>query len=422
MKKAIVFIEPHQIETFFFQGNSSKIDQIAALSINNQQQSNWLNDWENLLQNNKRTIFYFVLSSTLIDCKVEQLPKMSVIDQKRVLYRLRHAQKQDDTIYQLKGEHLFCYSIKKDELIEKIFTVASEVGIEVSKVINIFDLFTNTILKNSKHTDICYQAERLLHFYTYQDGLLKAKRDLYLQQEPEWLTQEIDNWQKSTGQTNKILTITSKAEIVILFNPAIKKINSYPLPDLRKMFFNRQAIKRGNRGIWLTLFISILSISSFGFLYQQEQELTKAIALQKQQFITAERQKAKQQQQNQVLRRLQQFDSIRPPEKCFNIIEKTIKKAWPLKIKHYTWQYEITEKTSQLKITLDLDTITDITPHHAMVWTQAVTSSLKKQGLPTAIEQSPLPLRVDQDWTSHQVKNHSAFKLTIDVEDIKKCQ
>lgn len=422
MKKAIVFIEPHQIETFFFQGNSSKIDQIAALSINNQQQSNWLNDWENLLQNNKRTIFYFVLSSTLIDCKVEQLPKMSVIDQKRVLYRLRHAQKQDDTIYQLKGEHLFCYSIKKDELIEKIFTVASEVGIEVSKVINIFDLFTNTILKNSKHTDICYQAERLLHFYTYQDGLLKAKRDLYLQQEPEWLTQEIDNWQKSTGQTNKILTITSKAEIVILFNPAIKKINSYPLPDLRKIFFNRQAIKRGNRGIWLTLFISILSISSFGFLYQQEQELTKAIALQKQQFITAERQKAKQQQQNQVLRRLQQFDSIRPPEKCFNIIEKTIKKAWPLKIKHYTWQYEITEKTSQLKITLDLDTITDITPHHAMVWTQAVTSSLKKQGLPTAIEQSPLPLRVDQDWTSHQVKNHSAFKLTIDVEDIKKCQ
>lgn len=422
MKKAIVFIEPHQIETFFFQGNSSKIDQIAALSINNQQQSNWLNDWENLLQNNKRTIFYFVLSSTLIDCKVEQLPKMSVIDQKRVLYRLRHAQKQDDTIYQLKGEHLFCYSIKKDELIEKIFTVASEVGIEVSKVINIFDLFTNTILKNSKHTDICYQAERLLHFYTYQDGLLKAKRDLYLQQEPEWLTQEIDNWQKSTGQTNKILTITSKAEIVILFNPAIKKINSYPLPDLRKMFFNRQAIKRGNRGIWLTLFISILSISSFGFLYQQEQELTKAIALQKQQFITAERQKAKQQQQNQVLRRLQQFDSIRPPEKCFNIIEKTIKKAWPLKIKHYTWQYEITEKTSQLKITLDLDTITDIAPHHAMVWTQAVTSSLKKQGLPTAIEQSPLPLRVDQDWTSHQVKNHSAFKLTIDVEDIKKCQ
>lgn len=422
MKKAIVFIEPHQIETFFFQGNSSKIDQIAALSINNQQQSNWLNDWENLLQNNKRTIFYFVLSSTLIDCKVEQLPKMSVIDQKRVLYRLRHAQKQDDTIYQLKGEHLFCYSIKKDELIEKIFTVASEVGIEVSKVINIFDLFTNTILKNSKHTDICYQAERLLHFYTYQDGLLKAKRDLYLQQEPEWLTQEIDNWQKSTGQTNKILTITSKAEIVILFNTAIKKINSYPLPDLRKMFFNRQAIKRGNRGIWLTLFISILSISSFGFLYQQEQELTKAIALQKQQFITAERQKAKQQQQNQVLRRLQQFDSIRPPEKCFNIIEKTIKKAWPLKIKHYTWQYEITEKTSQLKITLDLDTITDITPHHAMVWTQAVTSSLKKQGLPTAIEQSPLPLRVDQDWTSHQVKNHSAFKLTIDVEDIKKCQ
>lgn len=422
MKKAIVFIEPHQIETFFFQGNSSKIDQIAALSINNQQQSNWLNDWENLLQNNKRTIFYFVLSSTLIDCKVEQLPKMSVIDQKRVLYRLRHAQKQDDTIYQLKGEHLFCYSIKKDELIEKIFTVASEVGIEVSKVINIFDLFTNTILKNSKHTDICYQAERLLHFYTYQDGLLKAKRDLYLQQEPEWLTQEIDNWQKSTGQTNKILTITSKAEIVILFNPAIKKINSYPLPDLRKMFFNRQAIKRGNRGIWLTLFISILSISSFGFLYQQEQELTKAIALQKQQFITAERQKAKQQQQNQVLRRLQQFDSIRPPEKCFNIIEKTIKKAWPLKIKHYTWQYEITEKTSQLKITLDLDTITDITPHHAMVWTQAVTSSLKKQGLPTAIEQSPLPLRVDQDWTSHQVKNHSAFKLTIDIEDITKCQ
>lgn len=422
MKKAIVFIEPHQIETFFFQGNSSKIDQIAALSINNQQQSNWLNDWENLLQNNKRTIFYFVLSSTLIDCKVEQLPKMSVIDQKRVLYRLRHAQKQDDTIYQLKGEHLFCYSIKKDELIEKIFTVASEVGIEVSKVINIFDLFTNTILKNSKHTDICYQAERLLHFYTYQDGLLKAKRDLYLQQEPEWLTQEIDNWQKSTGQTNKILTITSKAEIVILFNQAIKKINSYPLPDLRKIFFNRQAIKRGNRGIWLTLFISILSISSFGFLYQQEQELTKAIALQKQQFITAERQKAKQQQQNQVLRRLQQFDSIRPPEKCFNIIEKTIKKAWPLKIKHYTWQYEITEKTSQLKITLDLDTITDITPHHAMVWTQAVTSSLKKQGLPTAIEQSPLPLRVDQDWTSHQVKNHSAFKLTIDVEDIKKCQ
>lgn len=422
MKKAIVFIEPHQIETFFFQGNSSKIDQIAALSINNQQQSNWLNDWENLLQNNKSTIFYFVLSSTLIDCKVEQLPKMSVIDQKRVLYRLRHAQKQDDTIYQLKGEHLFCYSIKKDELIEKIFTVASEVGIEVSKVINIFDLFTNTILKNSKHTDICYQAERLLHFYTYQDGLLKAKRDLYLQQEPEWLTQEIDNWQKSTGQTNKILTITSKAEIVILFNPAIKKINSYPLPDLRKMFFNRQAIKRGNRGIWLTLFISILSISSFGFLYQQEQELTKAIALQKQQFITAERQKAKQQQQNQVLRRLQQFDSIRPPEKCFNIIEKTIKKAWPLKIKHYTWQYEITEKTSQLKITLDLDTITDITPHHAMVWTQAVTSSLKKQGLPTAIEQSPLPLRVDQDWTSHQVKNHSAFKLTIDVEDITKCQ
>lgn len=422
MKKAIVFIEPHQIETFFFQGNSSKIDQIAALSINNQQQSNWLNDWENLLQNNKRTIFYFVLSSTLIDCKVEQLPKMSVIDQKRVLYRLRHAQKQDDTIYQLKGEHLFCYSIKKDEFIEKTFTVASEVGIEVSKVINIFDLFTNTILKNSKHTDICYQAERLLHFYTYQDGLLKAKRDLYLQQEPEWLTQEIDNWQKSTGQTNKILTITSKAEIVILFNTAIKKINSYPLPDLRKMFFNRQAIKRGNRGIWLTLFISILSISSFGFLYQQEQELTKAIALQKQQFITAERQKAKQQQQNQVLRRLQQFDSIRPPEKCFNIIEKTIKKAWPLKIKHYTWQYEITEKTSQLKITLDLDTITDITPHHAMVWTQAVTSSLKKQGLPTAIEQSPLPLRVDQDWTSHQVKNHSAFKLTIDVEDIKKCQ
>lgn len=422
MKKAIVFIEPHQIETFFFQGNSSKIDQIAALSINNQQQSNWLNDWENLLQNNKRTIFYFVLSSTLIDCKVEQLPKMSVIDQKRVLYRLRHAQKQDDTIYQLKGEHLFCYSIKKDELIEKIFTVASEVGIEVSKVINIFDLFTNTILKNSKHTDICYQAERLLHFYTYQDGLLKAKRDLYLQQEPEWLTQEIDNWQKSTGQTNKILTITSKAEIVILFNQAIKKINSYPLPDLRKIFFNRQAIKRGNRGIWLTLFISILSISSFGFLYQQEQELTKAIALQKQQFITAERQKAKQQQQNQVLRRLQQFDSIRPPEKCFNIIEKTIKKAWPLKIKHYTWQYEITEKTSQLKITLDLDTITDITPHHAMVWTQAVTSSLKKQGLPTAIEQSPLPLRVDQDWTSHQVKNHSAFKLTIDVEDITKCQ
>lgn len=422
MKKAIVFIEPHQIETFFFQGNSSKIDQIAALSINNQQQSNWLNDWENLLQNNKRTIFYFVLSSTLIDCKVEQLPKMSVIDQKRVLYRLRHAQKQDDTIYQLKGEHLFCYSIKKDELIEKIFTVASEVGVEVSKVINIFDLFTNTILKNSKHTDICYQAERLLHFYTYQDGLLKAKRDLYLQQEPEWLTQEIDNWQKSTGQTNKILTITSKAEIVILFNPAIKKINSYPLPDLRKIFFNRQAIKRGNRGIWLTLFISILSISSFGFLYQQEQELTKAIALQKQQFITAERQKAKQQQQNQVLRRLQQFDSIRPPEKCFNIIEKTIKKAWPLKIKHYTWQYEITEKTSQLKITLDLDTITDITPHHAMVWTQAVTSSLKKQGLPTAIEQSPLPLRVDQDWTSHQVKNHPAFKLTIDVEDIKKCQ
>lgn len=422
MKKAIVFIEPHQIETFFFQGNSSKIDQIAALSINNQQQSNWLNDWENLLQNNKRTIFYFVLSSTLIDCKVEQLPKMSVIDQKRVLYRLRHAQKQDDTIYQLKGEHLFCYSIKKDELIEKIFTVASEVGIEVSKVINIFDLFTNTILKNSKHTDICYQAERLLHFYTYQDGLLKAKRDLYLQQEPEWLTQEIDNWQKSTGQTNKILTITSKAEIVILFNPAIKKINSYPLPDLRKIFFNRQAIKRGNRGIWLTLLISVLSISSFGFLYQQEQELTKAIALQKQQFITAERQKAKQQQQNQVLRRLQQFDSIRPPEKCFNIIEKTIKKAWPLKIKHYTWQYEITEKTSQLKITLDLDTITDITPHHAMVWTQAVTSSLKKQGLPTAIEQSPLPLRVDQDWTSHQVKNHSAFKLTIDVEDIKKCQ
>lgn len=422
MKKAIVFIEPHQIETFFFQGNSSKIDQIAALSINNQQQSNWLNDWENLLQNNKRTVFYFVLSSTLIDCKVEQLPKMSVIDQKRVLYRLRHAQKQDDTIYQLKGEHLFCYSIKKDELIEKIFTVASEVGIEVSKVINIFDLFTNTILKNSKHTDICYQAERLLHFYTYQDGLLKAKRDLYLQQEPEWLTQEIDNWQKSTGQTNKILTITSKAEIVILFNPAIKKINSYPLPDLRKMFFNRQAIKRGNRGIWLTLFISILSISSFGFLHQQKQELTKAIALQKQQFITAERQKAKQQQQNQVLRRLQLFDSIRPPEKCFNIIEKTIKKAWPLKIKHYTWQYEITEKTSQLKITLDLDTITDITPHHAMVWTQAVTSSLKKQGLPTAIEQSPLPLRVDQDWTSHQVKNHSAFKLTIDVEDIKKCQ
>lgn len=266
MKKAIVFIEPHQIETFFFQGNSSKIDQIAALSINNQQQSNWLNDWENLLQNNKRTVFYFVLSSTLIDCKVEQLPKMSVIDQKRVLYRLRHAQKQDDTIYQLKGEHLFCYSIKKDELIEKIFTVAREVGIEVSKVINIFDLFTNTILKNSKHTDICYQAERLLHFYTYQDGLLKAKRDLYLQQEPEWLTQEIGNWQKSTGQTNKILTITSKAEIVILFNPAIKKINSYPLPDLRKMFFNRQAIKRGNRGIWLTLFISILSISSFGFL------------------------------------------------------------------------------------------------------------------------------------------------------------
>ncbi len=422
MKKAIVFIEPHQIETFFFQGNSSKIDQIAALSINNQQQSNWLNDWENLLQNNKRTIFYFVLSSTLIDCKVEQLPKMSVIDQKRVLYRLRHAQKQDDTIYQLKGEHLFCYSIKKDELIEKIFTVASEVGVEVSKVINIFDLFTNTILKNSKHTDICYQAERLLHFYTYQDGLLKAKRDLYLQQEPEWLTQEIDNWQKSTGQTNKILTITSKAEIVILFNPAIKKINSYPLPDLRKIFFNRQAIKRGNRGIWLTLFISILSISSFGFLHQQKQELTKAIALQKQQFITAERQKAKQQQQNQVLRRLQQFDSIRPPEKCFNIIEKTIKKAWPLKIKHYTWQYEITEKTSQLKITLDLDTITDITPHHAMVWTQAVTSSLKKQGLPTAIEQSPLPLRVDQDWTSHQVKNHPAFKLTIDVEDIKKCQ
>lgn len=422
MKKAIVFIEPHQIETFFFQGNSSKIDQIAALSINNQQQSNWLNDWENLLQNNKRTIFYFVLSSTLIDCKVEQLPKMSVIDQKRVLYRLRHAQKQDDTIYQLKGEHLFCYSIKKDELIEKIFTVASEVGIEVSKVINIFDLFTNTILKNSKHTDICYQAERLLHFYTYQDGLLKAKRDLYLQQEPEWLTQEIDNWQKSTGQTNKILTITSKAEIVILFNPAIKKINSYPLPDLRKMFFNRQAIKRGNRGIWLTLFISILSISSFGFLYQQEQELTKAIALQKQQFITAERQKAKQQQQNQVLRRLQQFDSIRPPEKCFNIIEKTIKKAWPLKIKHYTWQYEVTEKTSQLKITLDLDTITDIVPHHAMVWTQAVISTLRKQGLPTAIEQSPLPLRVDQDWTSHQVKNHSAFKLTIDVEDIKKCQ
>lgn len=422
MKKAIVFIEPHQIETFFFQGNSSKIDQIAALSINNQQQSNWLNDWENLLQNNKRTVFYFVLSSTLIDCKVEQLPKMSVIDQKRVLYRLRHAQKQDDTIYQLKGEHLFCYSIKKDELIEKIFTVANKVGIEVSKVINIFDLFTNTILKNSKHTDICYQAERLLHFYTYQDGLLKAKRDLYLQQEPEWLTQEIDNWQKSTGQTNKILTITSKAEIVILFNPAIKKINSYPLPDLRKMFFNRQAIKRGNRGIWLTLFISILSISSFGFLYQQEQELTKAIALQKQQFITAERQKAKQQQQNQVLRRLQQFDSIRPPEKCFNIIKKTIKKAWPLKIKHYTWQYEITEKTSQLKITLDLDTITDITPHHAMVWTQAVTSSLKKQGLPTAIEQSPLPLRVDQDWTSHQVKNHSAFKLTIDVEDITKCQ
>ena len=80
------------------------------------------------------------------------------------------------------------------------------------------------------------------------------------------------------------------------------------------------------------------------------------------------------------------------------------------------------EKTSQLKITLVLDTITDITPHHAMVWTQAVTSSLKKQGLPTAIEQSPLPLRVDQDWTSHQVKNHSAFKLTIDVEDIKKCQ
>ncbi len=422
MKKAIVFIEPHQIETFFFQGNSSKIDQIAALSINNQQQSNWLNDWENLLQNNKRTIFYFVLSSTLIDCKVEQLPKMSVIDQKRVLYRLRHAQKQDDTIYQLKGEHLFCYSIKKDELIEKIFTVASEVGIEVSKVINIFDLFTNTILKNSKHTDICYQAERLLHFYTYQDGLLKAKRDLYLQQEPEWLTQEIDNWQKSTGQTNKILTITSKAEIVILFNPAIKKINSYPLPDLRKMFFNRQAIKRGNRGIWLTLFISILSISSFGFLYQQEQELTKAIALQKQQFITAERQKAKQQQQNQVLRRLQLFDSIRPPEKCFNIIKKTIKTVWQLKIKHYTWQYEITEKTSQLKITLDLDTITDITPHHAMVWTQAVTSSLKKQGLPTAIEQSPLPLRVDQDWTSHQVKNHSAFKLTIDVEDITKCQ
>lgn len=422
MKKAIVFIEPHQIETFFFQGNSSKIDQIAALSINNQQQSNWLNDWENLLQNNKRTVFYFVLSSTLIDCKVEQLPKMSVIDQKRVLYRLRHAQKQDDTIYQLKGEHLFCYSIKKDELIEKIFTVANKVGIEVSKVINIFDLFTNTILKNSKHTDICYQAERLLHFYTYQDGLLKAKRDLYLQQEPEWLTQEIDNWQKSTGQTNKILTITSKAEIVILFNPAIKKINSYPLPDLRKMFFNRQAIKRGNRGIWLTLFISILSIFSFGFLYQQEQELTKAIALQKQQFITAERQKAKQQQQSQVLRRLQLFDSIRPPEKCFNIIEKTIKKAWPLKIKHYTWQYEITEKTSQLKITLDLDTITDITPHHAMVWTQAVTSSLKKQGLPTAIEQSPLPLRVDQDWTSHQVKNHSAFKLTIDVEDIKKCQ
>ena len=422
MKKAIVFIEPHQIETFFFQRNSSKIDKIAALSINNQQQSNWLNDWENLLQNNKRTIFYFVLSSTLIDCKVEQLPKMSVIDQKRVLYRLRHAQKQDDTIYQLKGERLFCYSLKKDELIEKIFTVASEVGIEVSKVINIFDLFTNTILKNSKHTDICYQAERLLHFYTYQDGLLKAKRDLYLQQEPEWLTQEIDNWQKSTGQTNKILTITSKAGIVILFNPAIKKINSYPLPDLRKMFFNRQAIKRGNRGIWLTLFISILSISSFGFLHQQKQELTKAIALQKQQFITAERQKAKQQQQNQVLRRLQQFDSIRPPEKCFNIIEKTIKKAWPLKIKHYTWQYEITEKTSQLKITLDLDTITDITPHHAMVWTQAVTSSLKKQGLPTAIEQSPLPLRVDQDWTSHQVKNHSAFKLTIDVEDIKKCQ
>lgn len=421
MKKAIVFIEPHQIETLFFQGNSSKIDQIAALSINNQQQSKWLNDWENLLQNNKRTIFYFVLSSTLIDCKVEQLPKMSVIDQKRVLYRLRHAQKQDDTIYQLKGEHLFCYSIKKDELIEKIFTVASEVGIEVSKVINIFDLFTNTILKNSKHTDICYQAERLLHFYTYQDGLLKAKRDLYLQQEPEWLTQEIDNWQKSTGQTNKILTITSKAEIVILFNPAIKKINSYPLPDLRKIFFNRQAIKRANKGIWLTLFISILSISSFGFLYQQEQELTKAIALQKQQFITAERQKAKQQQQNQVLRRLQQFDSIRPPEKCFNIIEKTIKKAWPLKIKHYTWQYEITEKTSQLKITLDLDTITDITPHHAMVWTQAVTSSLKKQGLPTAIEQSPLPLRVDQDWTSHQVKNHSAFKLTIDVEYITKC-
>lgn len=422
MKKAIVFIEPHQIETFFFQGNSSKIDQIAALSINNQQQSNWLNDWENLLQNNKRTIFYFVLSSTLIDCKVEQLPKMSVIDQKRVLYRLRHAQKQDDTIYQLKGEHLFCYSIKKDELIEKIFTVASEVGIEVSKVINIFDLFTNTILKNSKHTDICYQAERLLHFYTYQDGLLKAKRDLYLQQEPKWLTQEIDNWQKSTGQKNKILTITSKAEIVILFNPAIKKINSYPLPDLRKIFFNRQAIKRGNRGIWLTLLISVLSISSFSFLYQQEQELTKAIALQKQQFITAERQKAKQQQQSQVLRRLQQFDSIRPPEKCFNIIEKTIKKAWPLKIKHYTWQYAITEKTSQLKITLDLDTITDIAPHHAMVWTQAVTSSLKKQGLPTAIEQSPLPLRVDQDWTSHQVKNHSAFKLTIDVEDIKKCQ
>lgn len=422
MKKAIVFIEPHQIETFFFQRNSSKIDKIAALSINNQQQSNWLNDWENLLQNNKRTIFYFVLSSTLIDCKVEQLPKMSVIDQKRVLYRLRHAQKQDDTIYQLKGEHLFCYSIKKDELIEKIFTVASEVGIEVSKVINIFDLFTNTILKNSKHTDICYQAERLLHFYTYQDGLLKAKRDLYLQQEPEWLTQEIDNWQKSTGQTNKILTITSKAEIVILFNQAIKKINSYPLPDLRKIFFNRQAIKRGNRGIWLTLLISVLSISSFGFLYQQEQELTKAIALQKQQFITAERQNNKQKQQNQVLRKLQQFDSIRPPEKCFNIVEKTIKKAWPLKIKHYTWQYEVTEKTSQLKITLDLDTITDIVPHHAMVWTQAVISTLRKQGLPTAIEQSPLPLRVDQDWTSHQVKNHSAFKLTIDVEDIKKCQ
>lgn len=421
MKKAIVFIEPSQIEIFFCEVffQKIKISQILTLSTTNQQQLDWLSQWSEIVKKYQKTIFYFVLSSSFVDTKVEYLPKIGFFDQKRLLNRLERSKLKGNAIYQLKGRCLFCYSLKTEAVMDKIFTIAEEQEIQVAKIVNFFDLLSHKFLKNLPNKDIYYQTDSLLHFYTYQDGYLKAKRDLYLQPEESWLAREVDNWQRSTGK--QLINITSEIDKSALISDIIKKSISYSLPHLRKSFFKQYLTKITQAIIFLTSSMIVISFVAFIFFFQEGQQLTEILSLKKREFITVENQQQRQQQQDQILSQLQQYDLIRPPEKCLGNIKEIIKKAWPLEISHYTWQYEFTKKEPKIKFSINLQHRTEVNAHQAMLWIHAVANALQKQQLTTSIEQSPLPLRPDQNWTNRQQDNNPVFQLTIETDRLARC-